>query len=121
MDYAAALMQQNHLLSELLRDADWSAPVPTCPGWTLLQLLRHVGRGDRWAAQIIADRVTDGLDPRAVRDGRPPADMPGAVQWLSDSPRLLLATVRRRAAEDVDIEIEGDTALWRSWLELTPL
>jgi len=34
---------------------------------------------------------------------------------------LLLATVRRRAAEDVDIEIEGDTALWRTWLELTPL
>lgn len=93
MDYAVALIEQNQLLSELLRDADWSTPVPTCPGWTLLQLLRHVGRGDRWAAQIIADRADASLDPRQVRDGRPPADVPGAVRWLSESPRTLLAAV----------------------------
>jgi uncharacterized protein (TIGR03083 family) len=93
MDYAAALIGQNHLLGELLHDADWSVPVPTCPGWTLLQLLRHVGRGDRWAAQIIADRADASLDPRLVREGRPPADVPGAVRWLSDSPRTLLAAV----------------------------
>jgi hypothetical protein len=47
------MIEQNRMLGELLRGADWSVPVPTCPGWTLLQLLRHVGRGDRWAAQII--------------------------------------------------------------------
>jgi len=94
VDYAAALIEQNHMLGELLRDADWSRPVPTCPGWTLSQLLRHVGRGDRWAAQIIADRVDSGLDPRAVRDGKPPADVPGALRWLADSPRTVLAAVR---------------------------
>ena len=93
MDYAAALIGQNQMLGELLRDADWSMPVPTCPGWTLLQLLRHVGRGDRWAAQIIADRADASLDPRLVRDGRPPADIPGTVRWLSESPRTLLAAV----------------------------
>ncbi len=62
MDYAAALTGQSQQLAELLRDADWSVPVPTCPGWTLLQLLRHVGRGDRWAAQIITDRADTSLD-----------------------------------------------------------
>ena len=93
MDYAAALIEQNHLLGELLQGADWSVPVPTCPGWTLLQLLRHVGRGDRWAAQIIADRADASLDPRLVRDGRPPADVQGAVRWLSESPRTLLAAI----------------------------
>jgi uncharacterized protein (TIGR03083 family) len=93
MDYAAALIEQNHLLGELLRDADWSMPVPTCPGWALLQLLRHVGRGDRWAAQIIADRADASLDPRLVRDGKPPADDLGALRWLSESPRTLLAAV----------------------------
>jgi uncharacterized protein (TIGR03083 family) len=93
MDYAAALIEQNRMLGELLRDADWSVPVPTCPGWTLLQLLRHVGRGDRWAAQIIADRADASLDPRLVRDGKPPADVPGAIQWLSQGPLTLLAAV----------------------------
>jgi uncharacterized protein (TIGR03083 family) len=67
--------------------------VPTCPGWTLLQLLRHVGRGDRWAAQIIADRADASLDPRLVREGRPPADVPGTIRWLSQSPLTLLAAV----------------------------
>jgi len=76
MDYAEALIEQNRMLGELLRGADWSVPVPTCPSWTLLQLLRHVGRGDRWAAQIITDRADASLDPRLVRDGKPPADAP---------------------------------------------
>jgi uncharacterized protein (TIGR03083 family) len=92
-DYATALTGQNRMLAGLLQDADWSVPVPTCPGWTLLQLLRHVGRGDRWAAQIIADRVAASLDPRLVREGRPPADVPGAIRWLAQSPSALLAAV----------------------------
>ncbi|MGH3170898.1 MAG: maleylpyruvate isomerase family mycothiol-dependent enzyme [Trebonia sp.] len=94
MDYAAALTGQNRMLGELLRDADWSVPVPTCPGWTLLQLLRHVGRGDRWAAQIITARADTSLDPRLVTDGKPPADAPGAIRWLSQSPQILLAAVK---------------------------
>jgi uncharacterized protein (TIGR03083 family) len=93
VDYAAALTGQNQMLGELLGDADWSVPVPTCPGWTLLQLLRHVGRGDRWAAQIITDRADTSLDPRLVTDGKPPADVPGAIGWLSQSPLVLLAAV----------------------------
>jgi uncharacterized protein (TIGR03083 family) len=93
VDYAAALTGQNQMLGELLRDADWSVPVPTCPGWTLRQLLRHVGRGDRWAAQIITDRADASLDPRLVREGKPPADVPGTLRWLSQSPLLLLAAV----------------------------
>jgi hypothetical protein len=36
MDCAAALTGQSQVLSELLRDTDWSVPVPTCPGWTFL-------------------------------------------------------------------------------------
>jgi len=93
MDYAEALIEQNRMLGELLRDADWSVPVPTCPGWTIMQLLRHVGRGDRWAAQIITDRADASLDPRLVRDGKPPADAPGAIRWLTESPAVLLAAV----------------------------
>ena len=95
---------QNQELGELLRDADWSLPVPTCPGWTLLQLLRHVGRGDRCAAQIITDRADASLDPRVVRDGKPPADVAGAIQWLSQSPLILLAAV-----EDIGRRTEVST------------
>ncbi|MEV6863375.1 maleylpyruvate isomerase family mycothiol-dependent enzyme [Streptosporangium subroseum] len=90
MDYVAALLEQNELFGELIRGADPSTPVPTCPGWTIQQLVRHVGRGDRWAAQILRDRVEDYLDPRTVRDGKPPSDPDGAIEWLHGSPRALV-------------------------------
>src|SRR5262249_16928083 len=47
VEHADVFVEQNRVFSELLRDADETTPVPTCPGWTLRQLLRHVGRGDR--------------------------------------------------------------------------
>jgi len=81
VDYATALLQQNRLLAVGLAGADLATPVPTCPGWTLRQLLRHVGRGDRWAAQIIREGDVD-LDPRTVAGGRPPDDEEGALEWL---------------------------------------
>jgi len=100
MDYAAALLEQNRLFGDVVFAADLSTPVPTCPGWTLLQLLRHVGRGDRWAAQIIRDRAGSDLDPRLVPDGRPPGDTDGARAWLHAGPRILLDAVSAIGREE---------------------
>jgi uncharacterized protein (TIGR03083 family) len=101
--HADALLDQNRLLGELIRDADLSTPVPSCPGWTLRQLFQHVGRGDRWAAQMISDRATDFLDPRQVRDGKPPGDLNGAIEWLHGSARSVLDAVG---------EAGPDTPVW---------
>jgi uncharacterized protein (TIGR03083 family) len=103
MDYPAALLEQNRAFGELFTDADESTPVPTCPGWTLRQLFRHVGRGDRWAAQIIDDRLTDYLDPREVRNGKPPDDAAGAIDWLHGGARGIVDAVDR---------VGADTAVW---------
>lgn len=40
-------------LGDLLRSHDLATPVPTCPGWTLADLARHVGGTHRWAADIL--------------------------------------------------------------------
>ena len=37
-------------LAEILAEHDQSLPIPTCPEWTLRQLVTHVGRAQRWAA-----------------------------------------------------------------------
>lgn len=95
MDFRAALLDQTRTFGDLIRGADSAAPVPTCPGWTLQQLFRHVGRGNRWAAQIIADRRSQPLDPRDVRDGKPPDDPDAAIAWLNDGAQLIIDAVDR--------------------------
>ncbi|OBF28183.1 hypothetical protein A5724_27530 [Mycobacterium sp. ACS1612] len=99
MDFRAALRDQTRDFGELIRGADQSTPVPTCPDWTIKQLFRHVGRGNRWAAQIIADRRSEPLDPRDVRDGKPPDDFDGAIDWLNASADLIIDAVDRVGPE----------------------
>ena len=99
MDFAAALIEENDAFAQTLRGADEATPVPTCPGWTLKQLLRHVGRGDRWAAQIVGERLTDYLDPRDVRNGKPPDDADGTIDWLRGGARELVQATNRTGAE----------------------
>ncbi|TFV54389.1 maleylpyruvate isomerase family mycothiol-dependent enzyme [Mycobacterium sp. PS03-16] len=93
MDFRAALLEQTERFGDLIAAGDPATPVPTCGEWTLKQLFRHVGRGNRWAAQIVAERRSEPLDPRDVRDGRPPDDPAGAIEWLHDGVRLLLKSV----------------------------
>jgi len=102
VDFRAALLDQTLAFGELFRGADpsyLSLPVPTCPGWTLNQLFRHVGRGNRWAAQIIAERRSEPLDPREVRDGKPPDDRDGAVGWLNGSAQQVIIAVDQVGAD----------------------
>jgi uncharacterized protein (TIGR03083 family) len=91
--YREALIAENAKLAALVAEADHATPVPTCPGWDLTKLLRHVGRGHRWAATMIETRATRGLDPREVPGGKPPADLDGTVSWLRDSAAALPAAV----------------------------
>ncbi|MBO0681303.1 maleylpyruvate isomerase family mycothiol-dependent enzyme [Mycolicibacterium sp. S2-37] len=95
MDFRAALLEQTDRFGDLIAEGDPQTPVPTCPDWTLRQLFRHVGRGHRWAAQIIAERRAHELDPRDVRDGRPPDDPESAAEWLRESARLIVNAVDR--------------------------
>ena len=93
MDFRAALIAETGAFGELIREADPATRIPTCPDWTIKQLFRHVGRGNRWAAQIVADRRDEALDPREVREGKPPDDPEAAIDWLNDGAQLILDSV----------------------------
>jgi uncharacterized protein (TIGR03083 family) len=103
MDMRAALISETAAFGDLIRGADPATPVPTCPEWTLAQLFKHVGRGNRWAAQIVADRMATALDPREVREGKPPAEPDAAVGWLNAGVALL--------CDSVD-DVGADTEVW---------
>ena len=99
MDYAAAFLEANRAFGEVIRSGDPSTPVPSCPEWTLEKLFRHVGRGDRWAAQIVIDRVEEYLDPRTVEGGKPPPDRDDAISWLHAGAQRLVDAVEQAGVE----------------------
>jgi uncharacterized protein (TIGR03083 family) len=101
VDFRAALLDQTRAFGELTRSADPSTPVPTCPDWTIRKLFNHVGRGNRWAAQIIADRRTQSLDQRDVRNGKPPDDPDAAIEWLNEGAQMIIDAVERVGAVPV--------------------
>ena len=101
MDFRATLLEQTRAFGDLIRSADPATPVPTCGDWNLKQLFRHVGRGNRWAAQIVSERRLQPLDPRDVRDGRPPEDADAAIEWLNRGAQLMIDAVERVGTERV--------------------
>lgn len=78
------------------------APVPTCPGWAVADLIRHLGKVQRWATTIVA----------TPRHARPPFDSfdagaPDAagdlIPWFREGQASLLRTLR---------EAPGDLDCW---------
>ncbi|MGH3503089.1 MAG: maleylpyruvate isomerase N-terminal domain-containing protein, partial [Nocardioidaceae bacterium] len=57
--YGQALVDETVQFAETARRAAVDAPVPTCPEWTLSQLVEHVGQTQYWVASIVEDRVAD--------------------------------------------------------------
>jgi uncharacterized protein (TIGR03083 family) len=74
-------------------DGDLDRPVPACPGWTFKQLATHVGRGHRWAAQIVVTRATVPVSTRDVPDGKLPEDPAKHQAWLDASADLVAEAV----------------------------
>lgn len=76
--------------------------VPTCPEWTLLDLVRHIGEGrHRWAGIVAAGPATT----------RPDIELPampqdGLVDWLAEATDRLLTVLR---------ETGPDGGCWTWW------
>jgi uncharacterized protein (TIGR03083 family) len=84
-------------LAEIAGHADPTTPVPTCPEWTLRQLITHVGRAHRWAAAIVDTNAAEPIPFREVPDGRLPDDPAQRPQWLRDGAARLAGAVRTGA------------------------
>jgi mycothiol maleylpyruvate isomerase-like protein len=72
--YVAEITASTASLGALIDGADLTLRVPTCPDWTLRQLATHVGRAQRWAAEIVSTRSAQAIAFRDVPNGRIPDD-----------------------------------------------
>jgi uncharacterized protein (TIGR03083 family) len=100
--YCAEITGATAVLAGLAGQLDPAGPVPTCPDWTVRQLLTHVGRAQRWAAEIVATRSASFIPFRSVPDGRLPDDPAEWPGWLRAGAERLTAT----------LGAAGDTPVW---------
>jgi len=76
-------------------------PVPTCPEWTLADLLAHVGSAHHWAEQTVRTRATE-FCPFA----KPPRDFDAVCTWYDEGLDQLLQTLTA---------VDPDEPVW-NWL-----
>ena len=104
--YLEALTAQSALLGEAVAGADLALQVPTCPDWTLRQLVEHVGRAHRWVTEIIARRLTSAPD-FDILSVLAPDNAAGLGTWLVDGAGELAEAIR---------SVGPQTLIW-SWAE----
>ncbi|MDF3148257.1 MULTISPECIES: maleylpyruvate isomerase family mycothiol-dependent enzyme [unclassified Streptomyces] len=94
--YCDEIVTQTERLTAHVRGADMTAPVLSCPGWNLGQLLRHVGGDHRWAEEVVRTRATAPISDDLVNDptAYPDEDESFLVPWLLEGAASLSATLR---------------------------
>jgi uncharacterized protein (TIGR03083 family) len=86
--YLESLARDSERLADAAEAAGLTADVPTCPGWTVEDLLRHCTSGDLWARTIVQ------TGERASHDL--PDDAPAGaalVPYFRDGARSLVQTL----------------------------
>lgn len=139
MDFDRLIEQLQHqagLLADSARHAELSAPVPSCPGWTVADVLGHTTTVHRRVTWIVHghDRADFRYQPpepalllaefsagaTALADAlrQAPADLAVPTLWPSQSPRLFWA--RRQAHETAIHAVDVQLAAGYGVAELDP-
>ncbi|MFD9093088.1 maleylpyruvate isomerase family mycothiol-dependent enzyme [Streptomyces collinus] len=69
--YRQAIERETARLAEVVRGVDPATPVPSCPGWTVGDLTRHVGSLQRWFSALLSRLVQEPPRSREVELGLP--------------------------------------------------
>ncbi|MCO1659421.1 maleylpyruvate isomerase family mycothiol-dependent enzyme [Pseudonocardia humida] len=89
--YLDELQRQGRALAAAAAAAGVDAPVPTCPGWTVRDLLAHTGGVHAWAVPFV--RADPAADPDVAEDdlARPEGD---PLAWYRERNAELVAALR---------------------------
>ncbi|MEU5637496.1 maleylpyruvate isomerase family mycothiol-dependent enzyme [Streptomyces rishiriensis] len=99
VDHRAAVAAETARFVAGLKDADLTTAVPSCPGWTLADLVKHTGSVQRWFSGLLHARVQEPPRTRDV-DLRLPERQEDYPDWLADS-----ATVAAQAFAATDLDL----------------
>jgi uncharacterized protein (TIGR03083 family) len=106
LDHLAAIGTESAHFAAALRHAEPSAPVPTCPDWTALDLLWHLTEVQLFWAEVVRGRLPEPDAAQAAVPARP------------ESPEALFALNAQAVEALVDVlaATPDDTAVW-TWAD----
>lgn len=135
--HIAALSDAGTALADAAGRAGLAAKVPSCPKWTVRDLVFHTGGVHRWATAVVVEALQEpprplAMDPVADSDGRPaddelidwfrnghntlvkalqdaPPDL-DAWRFLRDAPSTLAFWARRQAHETTIHRVDAEQA-----------
>jgi uncharacterized protein (TIGR03083 family) len=90
--YCDALEAEIERMADAVRGADLATPVPTCPGWSLADLVEHTGIIHRWAAEMVRQLSPERLDRE--RMDVPVPDPQARPDWLAAGAADVVAAFR---------------------------
>jgi uncharacterized protein (TIGR03083 family) len=97
-EHIAILEIEGQRLAAAARRGSLAAPVPTCPGWTLRDLVRHIGGIHLWARTIVSEARNRPFDPYAQLEGNWPADS-DLIDWFARGHAALVQALRSAPAD----------------------
>ncbi|MEU8662204.1 maleylpyruvate isomerase family mycothiol-dependent enzyme [Actinoplanes philippinensis] len=91
--YVATLQDDGERLAVAAGRAGLDAPVPACPGWTVADLLRHLGGVHRWAtAHVVMERKEPFSRDEEQQFFQAPADA-ALLDWFREGHRALIVAL----------------------------
>jgi uncharacterized protein (TIGR03083 family) len=102
-EHVERLRYEGWRLAEAAGWAGLDAPVPTCPGWRIHDLLGHAGGVHRWAAAHVTSGRPGPLSAEETAALFAAPDDPKLLDWYRDSHRELVAALSGA---------DPDTACW---------
>jgi uncharacterized protein (TIGR03083 family) len=80
-EHVAAITEHAQALRTAADKAGLDAAVPTCPGWTVRDVIGHLGGVHRWATSFVEHALTE--PPEDAELAQPPAD-DALLDWFDD-------------------------------------
>jgi uncharacterized protein (TIGR03083 family) len=101
--YLDQLTQNSERLADAAAAAGTDADVPTCPGWTVTDLLEHCVGGDVWARTIVEQGKAGSTERVARADADPTLQGDALVDAFRSGARALVAELAA---------VSPDTPVW---------
>jgi uncharacterized protein (TIGR03083 family) len=98
--YLDVITNESRALADAAERADLDAHVPSCPDWTLAELVAHVGEVQQWARTIVEQRASERISRRTLPRAPSGAEL---IPWFREQAPKLVATLA---------ETEPSTPMW---------